>query len=244
MILKEMFKDDEDFVCEVTRFLDSNAKSSYFSKKYFERGYTYIYDPIWSLTRGLEGKDDPSVTLGLKPPVPKDYTFLPIRRPGKTIGHIRVSKKLVIESLEIYDDSIEEFKITNKDLEVYIGRRINIMCESTLVFKGTENERHFVSELTAEMDKYLKEEYPKDMFVDGYTYLDYVAFDVPERKGEMIYAIRTPGATRANLVVDVNTLKVKELILIEETCKDEYNENIAEICNKYIGKKVKIIGGK
>lgn len=244
MILNEMFEDDEDFVCEVTRFLDSKVKNQSFMKKHFKRGYTYIYDPIWSLTRGLEGKDDPSVTLGLKSPVPKDYTFLPIRRPGKTIGCIRVSRKLIIEKLEIYDDSIEEFKITNKDLEIFIGRRIKIVSNSTLVFKGTTNEKRFVSELTEEMDKYLKEEYPKDIFEDGYTYLDYVAFDTPERKGEMVYAIRTPGATRANLVVDVNTLKVKELILIEETCKDEYNENIAEICNKYIGRKVKIIGGK
>lgn len=244
MILREMFKEDTDYVCELTKLLDSKLKSKYFlTSPVYKRGVTYIYDPIWSIERGFVGKGEVGYILGIdKNPQPKDHVFIPIRRPGRTIGSIKVNAKLVIESIEMDTDIENEFNNIHEGLDVYKGRRLRIVSSTDLVFSKTDQFGHYVSELTEDMDTYLLDDYPKDIFEYGYTYLDYSA-EVDQPKGEMVYSIRTPGATRAILTVDTATLEIKELKILEDKCVDEYREEVKEICNKYVGKKLIIIGG-
>lgn len=242
-LLYPMYKGSEDFVSSLTIYMDSKNRrfKKIKNKVGFDKFLVYVYDPVFSVNEYFEGKDSLDYRLGLDKTLrPKDYAFLPLRIPGKTIGHIKINKSYLIQEVVIYDDSINEFT-KDMNFEKFLGKEVVIMDFEEVAFIRMEcSSPHFKSEITLLMDKYLKEEYPKDIFTEGYTYLDYVPFDTKDDTKTLVYALRTPGATRANLVVDSVTLKIKSIVYIDETFNEEYKEELKEKLNNYIDRKINI----
>lgn len=243
IILYPMYKDSEDFVSSLSVYMDSKNRGfrKIKNKKGLNKFLVYAYDPVFSIDEYFKGKDSLEYRLGLvKELDPKDYALIPLRKPGKTIGHIRINKELLVTEVVVYDDSINEF---TKDMNFtdFIGKEIVIVEFDEVVFSPSDiGSKCFESPITKVMDSYLREAYDKDMFGSAYTYLYYPEFDLPDRPSELVYALRTPGATRANLVVDRETLKIKEFLFCDETFDEEYLPELKEKLNKYIDKRINI----
>ncbi|MGL5767258.1 MAG: hypothetical protein ACRCX8_16625 [Sarcina sp.] len=240
-----IYKDSEDHVSSLTLLADDFYIGPY--KKHKTKSgreithICYLYDPADYIKKYFEGTSGIDYILGTsKKPAPKDYALIPLRIPGKTVGNVRVNKDLLITEVFVFSDCTSEFS-KNVDFSSMIGKELVVIEDGSLVFKRLKGTSpHYISSMTKEMDKYLLEKYPEDIFTEGYTYLDYLAFDTPEREGEIVYAIRTPGATRANLIVDTNSLKIKEIVYCEDTFDSEFLPELKEILNKYIDRKINI----
>ena len=126
---KGRFKQDDDWFNDITREMDKfNIYYQRHKKDRADFWNTYIYDVEYYMNRGLEYFDQL-----LQKKIVKEYILLPLRIPGRTIGHIALDKHFVIQHIKFYENECygrercermytDGLKI--EDFNKYIGMRI------------------------------------------------------------------------------------------------------------------------
>lgn len=126
---KGIFKQNDDWFNDITREMDKfNIYYQRHKKDRVDFWNTYIYDVEYYMNRGLEYFDQL-----LQKKIVKEYILLPLRVPGRTIGHIALDKHFVIQHIKFYENECygrercertytDGLKI--EDFNKYIGMRI------------------------------------------------------------------------------------------------------------------------